>query len=47
MISLALGDRDASRQHLERALALNPNFDPKQAAQARTALAEATEEAKQ
>ena len=41
MIALALGDRDASRKHLERALALNPNFDPKQAAQARAALAQA------
>jgi Tfp pilus assembly protein PilF len=45
MIALALGDRDASRKHLERALALNPKFDPKQAAQARSALAEATKEA--
>ena len=42
MIALALGDRDSSRKHLERALSLNPNFDPKQAAQARAALAEAT-----
>jgi tetratricopeptide (TPR) repeat protein len=47
MIALALGDRESSRQHLGRALALNPNFDPKQAAQARAALAESTKEAKQ
>jgi tetratricopeptide (TPR) repeat protein len=40
MIALALGDRAASRQHLERALALNPNFDPQQAARARAALVE-------
>jgi tetratricopeptide (TPR) repeat protein len=46
MIALALGDRDASRQHLERALALNPNFDPKQAAQARAALAQTLKEAR-
>jgi tetratricopeptide (TPR) repeat protein len=47
MISLALGDREAARKHLEHALALNPNFDPKQAAQARAALAEATKEVAQ
>ena len=47
MIALALGDRDGSRKHLERALALNPNFDPKQAALARSALAQAAKEAKQ
>ena len=44
MISLALGDREASRKHLERALALNPNFDPKQAALARAALSKAKSE---
>jgi len=47
MIALALGDRDGSRKHLELALALNPNFDPKQAALARAALAKAAKEAKQ
>jgi tetratricopeptide (TPR) repeat protein len=47
MIALALGDREASRKHLERALALNPNFDPKQAARARASLAELTKEAAQ
>jgi tetratricopeptide (TPR) repeat protein len=41
MISLALGDRDGARKHLERALALNPNFDPKHAVLARTALSKA------
>jgi len=45
MIALALGDRDGSRKHLERALALNPNFDPKQAVLARAALAETAKEA--
>ena len=45
MISRALGDRAASRKHLERALALNPNFDPKQAALARAALSDVTAEA--
>ncbi len=40
MIALALGDGDSARKHLERALALNPNFDPKQAAIARGALKE-------
>jgi tetratricopeptide (TPR) repeat protein len=44
MIALALGDRDGSRKHLERALALNPNFDPRQAARARASLSEATKE---
>jgi tetratricopeptide (TPR) repeat protein len=44
MISLALGDREAARKHLERALALNPNFDPKQAALARAALSKAKSE---
>ncbi|MCX6629524.1 MAG: tetratricopeptide repeat protein, partial [Candidatus Solibacter sp.] len=40
MISRTLGDGAASRKHLEHALALNPNFDPKQAALARAALSE-------
>jgi tetratricopeptide (TPR) repeat protein len=40
MISAALGDSAAARKHLERALALNPNFDLKQAAAARAALKE-------
>jgi tetratricopeptide (TPR) repeat protein len=43
MIALAQGDKDAARQHLQHALALNPNFDGKQAAQARAALLEVTE----
>ena len=43
MIALALGDRDIARKHLERALALNPNFDPKQAALARDALKEVSQ----
>jgi tetratricopeptide (TPR) repeat protein len=47
MISLALGDRENAREHLERALSLNPNFDPKQAAMARARLAEGTKEATQ
>jgi tetratricopeptide (TPR) repeat protein len=42
MISAALGDTAAARKHLERALALNPNFDPKQASLARAALKEVT-----
>jgi tetratricopeptide (TPR) repeat protein len=42
MIALAQGDKDAARQHLRHALALNPNFDGKQAAQARAALLEVT-----
>jgi tetratricopeptide (TPR) repeat protein len=45
MIALALGDRDASRKHLERALALNSNFDPRQAARARASLLEVTPDA--
>jgi Tfp pilus assembly protein PilF len=40
MIASALGDASAARKHLERALALNANFDPKQAAVARAALKE-------
>jgi tetratricopeptide (TPR) repeat protein len=42
LISAALGDRATARQHLEHALSLNPNFDPRQAATARTALQEAS-----
>ena len=42
MISAALGDSASARKHLEHALLLNPNFDPKQAALARTALKEVT-----
>ena len=32
MIAAAMGDPAAARKHLEHALSLNPNFDPKQAA---------------
>jgi len=39
MIARAAGDQPAARTHLERALALNPQFDPLQAAIARRALA--------
>jgi tetratricopeptide (TPR) repeat protein len=45
MIALALGDSAAARKHLERALALNASFDPKQAEIARAGLQEAKEEA--
>lgn len=44
MIAKALGDSAAARQHLERALALNPNFDRKQAAKARAVISEASSE---
>ena len=40
MIAMALDDRDSARKHLERALALNSNFDPRQAVIARAALKE-------
>ncbi len=40
MIAAALGDSSAARKHLEHALALNPNFDLKQAGIARAALKE-------
>ena len=40
MIARAAGDRAAARDYLERALKLNPQFDPLQAAAAREALAE-------
>jgi tetratricopeptide (TPR) repeat protein len=40
MIAAALGDRAGARKHLEHALALNANFDIKQAAAARAALKE-------
>jgi tetratricopeptide (TPR) repeat protein len=40
MIERALGQRDMARQHLERALALNAHFDPRQAPQAQAALKE-------
>jgi Tfp pilus assembly protein PilF len=40
MIARAAGDRNAARDYLERALRLNPQFDPLQAAAAREALAE-------
>jgi tetratricopeptide (TPR) repeat protein len=43
MISAALGDASTARKHLEHALSLNPNFDPKQAAAARAALKEVTQ----
>jgi tetratricopeptide (TPR) repeat protein len=39
MIELALGDRTAAKEHLTRALQLNPNFSPLDAPAARTALA--------
>jgi len=39
MIARAAGDQPAARTYLERALALNPQFDPLQAAIARRALA--------
>jgi tetratricopeptide (TPR) repeat protein len=45
MIALALGDSEGSRKHLQRALALNPNFDPKQAARARAGLSHVTPDA--
>ena len=40
MIARAAGDRGAARDYLGRALELNPQFDPLQAAAAREALAE-------
>jgi tetratricopeptide (TPR) repeat protein len=40
MIARAAGDRPAAREHLKRALALNPQFDPLQSQIARNALAE-------
>lgn len=40
MIAAATGDSTSARRHLEKALALNPNFDTKQAAAARAALKE-------
>nr|MDQ3319834.1 tetratricopeptide repeat protein [Actinomycetota bacterium] len=39
MIARAAGKRDSARTYLERALALNPQFDPLQARNARQALA--------
>jgi tetratricopeptide (TPR) repeat protein len=42
MIALASGDRPAAADHLNRALSLNPQFDPLQALNARKALAVAT-----
>jgi len=38
MIERALGDRDAARQHLTDALAVNPYWHPTQPAEARAAL---------
>ena len=38
MIERALGQHDQARQHLEKALALNPHFDPRQAPLAAAAL---------
>jgi len=38
MIERALGQTEGARKHLEKALALNPNFDPRQAPLARAAL---------
>jgi tetratricopeptide (TPR) repeat protein len=40
MIARAAGDKSAAREHLARALALNPQFDPLQSQIARRALAE-------
>jgi tetratricopeptide (TPR) repeat protein len=40
MIELSRGDRDAARGHLEKAVSLNPEFDLRNAAAARSALAE-------
>ena len=40
MIARAAGDQSAAREHLKRALALNPQFDPLQSQIARNALAE-------
>ena len=40
MIARAAGDAAAARDYLERALALNPQFDPLQARIARAALAQ-------
>ena len=40
MIAHALGEQDAARKHLQRALSLNSNFDLKQAPVARQALKE-------
>jgi Tfp pilus assembly protein PilF len=40
MVARAAGDRAAALDHLKRALALNPQFDPVQAAVARQALEE-------
>jgi Tfp pilus assembly protein PilF len=40
MIAKATGDADTARTHLTRALALNPEFQPRQAAMARAALKE-------
>ena len=42
MIARATGDHRASRDWLQRALALNPGFDPRQSRQARVALEEAS-----
>ncbi len=40
MIAAAIGKKDEARKHLERALALNPKFDLRQAARAESALKE-------
>ena len=40
MIARAAGDTSAAREHLKRALGLNPQFDPLQATLARRALDE-------
>jgi tetratricopeptide (TPR) repeat protein len=40
MIARASGDRDAARKHLTKALALNPEFHPRLATEARAALKE-------
>jgi hypothetical protein len=38
MIASALGNKPEAAQHLERALALNPRFDPRQSEIAASAL---------
>lgn len=43
MIARAAGDKKSARRHLQRALALSPQFDPLQAALARKALESVTE----
>jgi Tfp pilus assembly protein PilF len=42
MIAKAAGDKDAAGKYLAKALELNPEFHPRQAAEARAALKELT-----